>query len=170
MAALRYSVLICIKRFHKPWAASSYTIPVPKAEVVIKPTLKYFYHFWSLQTGRILVANCVLPATVCGVSLWGMFSWAALSPVQSCLLFSFMKINETVQSSAEASRALLTEEAFGLRQAFPARCHGSSERVRENIASQCCCGMTIGKGLRRGLLMQNANHSNVVLMCCMKDR
>ncbi len=112
----------------------------------------------------------MLPATVCGVSLLGVFSWAALSPVQSFLLFSFMKINETVQSSAAASRALLTEEAFGLRQAFAARCHGSSERVRENIAAQCCCGMTIGKELGRGLLMQNANHSNVVLMCCMKDR
>lgn len=114
------------------------------------------------------MANYVLPNTVCGVSLSGMFSWAALSPVQSCLLFSFMKINETVQSSAEASRALLTEEAFGLRQAFAARCHGSSERVRENMAVWCCCGMTIGKGLGRGLLMQNANHSNVVLMSCRK--
>ena len=116
------------------------------------------------------MANCVLLSTVCGVSLSGVFSRAALSPVQSCLLFSFMKINETVQSSAEASGALLTEEAFGLRQAFPARCHGSSERARENIAAQRCCGMTIGKGPGRGLLMQNANHSNVVLMCCVRDR
>lgn len=121
-------------------------LQVPRAEAVIKLILKYFYHFWSLQTAQIPVANCVLPTTVCGVNLSGVFGWAALSPVQSCLLFSFMKINETVQSSAEASRALLTEEAFGLRQAFPARCHGSSERVRENIAAQCCCGMTIGKG------------------------
>lgn len=123
-----------------------------------------------LQTAQSPLANCVLPTTACAVSLSGMFSRAALSPVQSCLLFSFMKINETVQSSAEASRALLTEEAFRLRQAFPPRCHGSSERVRENIASQRCSGMTIGKGLERGLLMQNANHSNVALMCWMKDR
>lgn len=56
---------------------------------------------------------------------------AASSPVQSCLLFSVMKINETVQSSAEATGALLTEEAFRLRQPFPARYHGTSERGRE---------------------------------------
>lgn len=55
---------------------------------------------------------------------------AASSPVQSCLLFSVMKINETVQSSAEATGALLTEEAFRLRQPFPARYHGTSERGR----------------------------------------
>lgn len=154
---------------HKHQAESSNIISVPNAEAVIKPTLKYYIFFWSLQTAQIPVANCLLPNTVCGVSLSGMFSWAALSPVQSCLLFSFMKINETVQSSAEASRALLTEEAFRLRQAFAARCHGSSERVRKNMAAPCCCGMTIGKGLGRGLLMQNANHSNVLLMCCKKD-
>lgn len=99
-----------------------------------------------------------------------MFKWAALSPLQSCLLFTFIKINETVQSSAEASKAFLTEEAFRLPQAFSACCHGSSERLRENIAAQYCCGMTMGKGLQRGLLMQNANHNNVVLMFCMKDR
>lgn len=42
-----------------------------------------------------------------------------------------MKINETVQSSAEATGALLTEEAFRLRQPFPARYHGTSEGGRE---------------------------------------
>lgn len=80
------------------------------------------------------VPNCVLPATVCGVCLPGMFSWAALSPVQSCLLFSFMKINETVQSSAEASRALLTEEAFRLPQALSSTL---SRQFRETEREHC---------------------------------
>lgn len=124
-------------------------ISVHNAEAVIKPTLKYVIIFCLCRQNRFLWQT-VLPTTVCGVSLSGMFSWAALSPAQSCLLFSFMKINELVQSSAEASGALLTEEAFGLRQAFPARCHGSSERVRENMAARCCRGMTMGKELGDG--------------------
>lgn len=123
--------------FAHKYEAASIIISGPRAADVIKPTLKYFYHFWSGRL-RILLVNCVLPTPVRGVSLSGVFSWAALSPVQSRLLFSFMKINETVQSSAEASRALLTEEAFGLRQAAAARCHGSSERVRGNILAQRC--------------------------------
>lgn len=88
---------------------------------------------------------------MCWVSLCGVFIWAALPrPVQSRLVFSVMKINETVQSSAEASRALLTEEAFRLRHTFPARCHGSSERARENIAARRRRGMTMGKRAGEG--------------------
>lgn len=99
---------------------------------------------------------------------------AASSPVQSCLLFSVMKINETVQSSAEATGALLTEEAFRLRQPFTACYHGTSERgregasVREKAAAQCCSRMTMGNGRDRCLLMQNANDSGAAFVCCIQ--
>lgn len=59
------------------------------------------------------------------------FAKASLSPVQSCLLLSVMKINETVQSSAEETGALLSEEAFGLRQPFSACYPYTSEKGRE---------------------------------------
>lgn len=100
------------------------------------------------------------------------FAEAALSPVQSCLLFSVMKINETVQSSAEATGALLTEEAFGLRQPFPACYPDTSERGREtvrrreNIAAQCRNRMVMEKGQDCTLLMQNANDSNGGFILC----
>lgn len=71
---------------------------------------------------------------------------AASSPVQSCLLFSVMKINETVQSSAEATGALLTEEAFRLRQPFPARYHGTSERGRGGERGKRGGGVEGGEG------------------------
>lgn len=85
-------------------------------------------------------------------------------------LFSFMKINERVQSSAEASGALLTEEAFRLRQPFPARCHGTSERVRENIAVQCCSGMTIGKRAKEEFVHAECQSLQWCSMCSMNER
>lgn len=63
-----------------------------QTEAVIKPALKYFDHFWSPRTLQILVAICA-PAKVRGVSLSGVFSWAALSPAQS-FLFVFLHENK----------------------------------------------------------------------------
>lgn len=107
------------------------------------------------------------------------FAEAALSPARSCLLFSVMKINETVQSSAEATGALLTEEAFRLRQPFPARYHGTSERgerekggggLRENIAARCCSRMSMGKARDGSFPMRNANDSNGGFICIGKNK
>lgn len=73
------------------------------------------------------------------------FAEAASSPVQSCLLFSVMKINETVQPSAKATEALLTEEAFRLCQPFPASYHDTSEMEREGKTEGGQCSSVLQK-------------------------
>lgn len=99
------------------------TLVLIKPQIQRKKKLKGFLFCCEAQ-------NIALQTIIRWVSSSGLAE-AASSPVQSCLLFSVMKINETVQSSAEATGALLTEEAFRLRQPFPARYHGTSERGRK---------------------------------------
>lgn len=127
--------VVCIKKQHSlnPWTPSSNTISVSKTKAVIKPALKYFDHFWSPRTLQILVAICT-PAKVCGVSLSGMFSWAALSPVQS---FLFVFLHENKWNRAVICRGEQSPLDWGGLRASSGFCSTLSWRFRETEGEHC---------------------------------
>lgn len=152
-----------------PWPPSSNTLSASN-KAVIKATLKYFDHSWSLRTSQFLVAICA-PATVCGVSLSGVFSWATLSPVQS---FLFVFLHENKWNRAVICRGEQSPLDWGGLRASSGFCSTLSWQFRETEGEHCSSALLWNdngkKRLWRGLLMQNANHSNVVLTCFMKAR
>lgn len=118
-----------------------------------------------LMFGKILIGkhSCI--------RLWGVFTHSALSPLHARLLFSFMKINETVQTAAEASGA--PPDWGGLQASSHFSCT-LSWQFRESQGVQHWCGMTIGKWGKkkreRKWLMQNANHIAVSVTRSEKDK
>lgn len=103
------------------------------------------------------------------IGLCGVFTHFALSPLHARLLFSFMKINETVQPAAEASRA--PPDWGGLQASSHFSCM-LSWQFRESQGVQHWRGMTIRKRgqKKRKWLMQNANHIAVSVTRSEKDK